>query len=130
VEGCDQIITLVNQVRADNGIPPLTYNSQLAADAQQYAEFLAAHNALTHDADGRHLNDRAEAAGYTTWVALGENLAGGYDTYDTAVSAWMASPGHRENILNANYAETGVGCAWNADSSYGWFFVQEFGRRW
>ena len=42
----------------------------------------------------------------------------------------MASPGHRANILNPTYKETGVGCAWNANSSYGSFFVQEFGTRW
>lgn len=130
VDGCDRIIALVNQVRGDNGLPPLAPNAQLGAAAQQYAGFIAANNVLTHTADGRRLDARAEAAGYTTWLALGENLAGGYDTFEEAVSAWMASPGHRENILNPRFTETGVGCAWNADSRYGWFFVQEFGRRW
>jgi uncharacterized protein YkwD len=129
VDGCDRIIALVNEVRGDNGLPPLAPNAQLGAAAQQYAGFIAANNVLTHTADGRRLDARAEAAGYTTWLALGENLAGGYDTFEEAVSAWMASPGHRENILNPRFTETGVGCAWNADSRYGWFFVQEFGTR-
>jgi uncharacterized protein YkwD len=120
---------LVNEVRAQNGLSTLVYNPQLATDAQQYADFIAAHDVLNHTADGRTLDKRAEAAGYTTWTALGENLAGGYDTYDDALAAWMASPGHRENILNPVFQETGVGCAWNPNSAHGSFFVQEFGAR-
>ena len=116
-------------MRQANGLTPLSYQPQLAADAQQYADFLAAHNALDHTADGRTLDARADAAGYTTWTALGENLAGGYDTFDEALAAWLASPGHRKNIMNPAFTETGVGCAWNANSSYGTFFVQEFGAR-
>jgi uncharacterized protein YkwD len=116
-------------VRAQNGLPALVYHPQLAADAQAYADFLAAHDALSHTADGRTLDARADAAGYTTWTALGENLAAGYATFDDAMTAWMASPGHRANILNPIFKETGVGCAWNAQTSYGSFFVQEFGTR-
>ncbi len=128
-QGCDQIIVLINQIRSQNGLPALAYHPQLEADAQAYANFLAAHDAMSHTADGRTLDARADAAGYTTWTALGENLAGGYPTFDDAVSAWMASPGHRANILNPMFEETGVGCAWNDSTSYGSFFVQEFGTR-
>ena len=105
------------------------YHPQLEADAQAYADFLAAHDVMSHTADGRTLDARAEAAGYTTWTALGENLAGGYATVGDAVNAWMASPGHRANILNPLYKETGVACASNAGTSYGSFYVQEFGAR-
>jgi uncharacterized protein YkwD len=128
-QGCNQIIDLINQIRSQNGLPALVYHPQLEADAQAYADFLAAHNAMSHTADGRTLDARAEAAGYTTWTALGENLAAGYATFTDAVNAWMASPGHRANILNPVFTETGVGCAWNANTSYGWFYVQEFGTR-
>lgn len=129
VDGCERIIALVNQVRQGNGLAPLAYNPQLTAAAQQYAEFLAAHDVLNHTADGRTLDARAEAAGYTTWVALGENLAGGYATFEEALDAWMVSLAHRDNVLNPGFMETGVGCAWNAGSAYGAFFVQEFGTR-
>ncbi len=128
-QGCDRIIQVVNQIRAQDGLPALVYHPQLEADAQAYADFLAANGAISHTADGRTLDVRAEAAGYTTWTALGENLAGGYATTDDAVNAWMASPGHRANILNPLFKETGVGCAWNQSTSYGSFYVQEFGAR-
>jgi uncharacterized protein YkwD len=125
VEGCDRIIALVNRVRQENGLAQLAYNPQLADAAREYADFLAAHDVLNHTADRRTLDARAEAAGYTTWVALGENLAGGYATYEEAVDAWMASLSHRDNILNPGFLETGVGCARNAGSAYSSFFVQE-----
>ena len=40
---------------------------------------------------------------------VGENLALGYPTPEAMTAGWMASPGHRENILRA-YAATGIGC--------------------
>ena len=127
---CGQgLIPLINQVRAENGLPPLAESPLLNADAQQYADFIASRSILSHTADGRTLDARAEAAGYTGWKALGENLAGGYDTPEQAVTAWLASPGHHDIIMSPSYTETGVGCAWNAASPYGSFWVQEFGAR-
>jgi uncharacterized protein YkwD len=116
-------------VRAENGLLPLAESPLLNADAQQYADFIASRSILSHTADGRTLDARAEAAGYTGWKALGENLAGGYDTPEQAVTAWLASPGHHDIIMSPSYTETGVGCAWNAASPYGSFWVQEFGAR-
>ncbi len=127
---CGQrLIPLINQVRAQSGLPPLAESPLLNADAQQYADFIASRSILSHTADGRTLDQRAEAAGYTGWKALGENLAGGYDTPEQAVAAWLASPGHHDIIMSPSYTETGVGCAWNAASPYGSFWVQEFGAR-
>ncbi len=127
---CGQsLIPLINQVRAENGLLPLVENPLLDAAAQRYAEFIASRSILSHTADGRTLDARAQAAGYTGWKALGENLAGGYDTPEQVVAAWLASPGHRAIILTPSYTETGVGCAWNDASPYGSFWVQEFGAR-
>jgi len=127
---CGQrLIPLINQVRVENGLLPLTESPLLDAAAQQYADFIASRSILSHTADGRTLDMRAEAAGYTGWKALGENLAGGYDMPEQAVAAWLASDGHRAILLSPSYTETGVGCAWNAASPYGSFWVQEFGAR-
>lgn len=122
-------MALVNQVRLENGLSALSRNPSLGLAAQQYAEFIAANDVISHTADGRTLDQRDEAAGYGDWTAVGENVAGGYATPDEALAAWLASPGHRKNILNPVYRETGVGCAWSATSAYGYFYVQEFGTR-
>ena len=46
---------------------------------------------------------RSISAGYVNWTTGGENIAAGYPTAEEVVAAWMSSPGHRANILNANY---------------------------
>jgi len=127
---CGQrLIPLINRARGDSGLPPLVEDPLLTAAAQQFAEFIALHGVFSHTADGRTLDARVEAAGYSSWRALGENLAEGYATPEEAVAAWLASDGHRANILNPSFTETGVGCASNAASPYGYFWVQEFGSR-
>jgi uncharacterized protein YkwD len=66
--------------------------------------------------------------GYTGWSALGENIAGGYPTADAVVAGWMASPGHRANILSPRFTEMGVGRV-TAAGTYGTYWAQEFGGR-
>jgi hypothetical protein len=71
----------------------------------------------------------ASSVGYS-YIALGENLAlGSYAGDAGVVSAWMASPGHRANILNAHYTQIGVavreGVFQGAET---WIAVQVFGR--
>jgi uncharacterized protein YkwD len=125
---CGQrLIPLINKVRIESGLSPLVESPLLSLSAQQFAEFIAFHGIFSHTADGRTLDARAESAGYTGWTMLGENLAEGYATPEEAVTAWLASDGHRANILNPSFTETGVGCASNAASPYGYFWVQEFG---
>jgi uncharacterized protein YkwD len=44
-----------------------------------------------------------------SYKAAGENIAMGQRTPEEVVTAWMNSPGHRANILNANFTHLGVG---------------------
>jgi uncharacterized protein YkwD len=57
---------------------------------------------------------------------VGENVAYGYPNGKSAVSAWMASPGHRRNILNSNFRLIAVGAY--QDSRGAWYVAQVFGR--
>jgi uncharacterized protein YkwD len=68
--------------------------------------------------------DRLAAAGYE-WQAWAENLAFGFDPA-AVVAGWMASPGHRANILNPTYTETGAGFA--LDRSGRQYYAQVFGQ--
>ena len=92
---------------------------------------------FAHDGrDGSQPADRIRAAGYLSsggaW-RIGENLAWGTGELATPraiVSAWMASPGHRANILQPAYREIGFGVvAGNpaARGTGGATFVTEFG---
>jgi uncharacterized protein YkwD len=58
---------------------------------------------------------------------LGENLAEGQALAEEAVSGWMASPEHCENILWPDFRRIGVGHALKEGEMLGPFWVQNFG---
>jgi uncharacterized protein YkwD len=130
-------LCLLNGERADRGLAPLAANGRLAKAATAYAADLVAGSYFSHTGrDGSGLFDRVERTGYLPrdagWV-LGENLAwgtGGLATPGAIMQAWMNSPGHRENILNPDFREVGIGVvAGNpaAADGYGATYATEFG---
>jgi uncharacterized protein YkwD len=112
-------VCLVNAERAAQGLRPLALQAQLGDASQRYSDLMVARRFFAHETpDGVGLVDRLTASGYVrsdleTWL-VGENLAWGEGDLATPraiVRAWMASPGHRANILNREYVEIGVGVA-------------------
>ena len=77
--------------------------------------------------------ERIRAAGYDYSFA-GENIAAGLSvsTPEQVVDAWIASPGHNENLLNPNFTELGVGYHFLAndtgDTNYYIYWTQKFGQ--
>jgi uncharacterized protein YkwD len=72
------------------------------------------------------LTDRAHESGYP-YARLAENVALGYLSAQTVVEGWMASKGHRANILQRDVEETGIGIA--RSSAGGLYYCQVFGRQ-
>jgi uncharacterized protein YkwD len=125
------VVLLVNEQRAAAGLAPLVVNETLADGAQDYAQYMATANFFSHTGpDGSDVTARAEAAGYTTWVFLAENLAAGQPTPERVVQAWMTSPTHRANILAPEATEVGLGHAYNPNAKFGNYWALEFGKRW
>lgn len=117
-----EILRLVNAERDKAGCRPLTLNSTLTKAAQAHSADMAAHQNMSHTgSDGSNPGDRITRAGYT-WSSYGENVAYGYGTAEQVMAGWMASPGHRANILNCGFKEIGVGLA--QPNSY---WTQDFG---
>ncbi len=109
---------IVNQTRAANGLGDLSWSTGLeqcsAVRAQECTQ------AFSHTRpDG--------TAWYTVNSDLmyGENLAYNYNTAQKVVDAWMASPGHRANIMNGSY--TTIGMAVYPAENGKWYWAQEFG---
>jgi uncharacterized protein YkwD len=73
--------------------------------------------------DGRSPFDRMRDAGYDYRTA-GENIARGQTDAAAVMTAWMDSPGHRQNILNCDFEDLGVGYV---EGSGGPWWVQNFG---
>jgi len=113
----ERVIALTNQAREAEGLDALTWNPVLARTAQAYAEDMAKRGFFAHeDPDGRSSGERILAGGYAkptcrcSWTfGTGENLAQGQDTPEEAVEDWLASPGHRANILRGDFEDIGVG---------------------
>ncbi len=104
-----QVITLVNQIRAENGLAPLQSNWQLCRVARYKSQDMKDNRYFSHTSPtyGSPF-DMIRNFGITYRTA-GENIAKGYSTPQAVVDGWMNSSGHRANILNASYTEIGVG---------------------
>ena len=124
-----EVFDLVNIERDAEGLPPLSYDASLASAARGHSEDMGLQNYFSHTGlDGRTPCDRMTDAGYS-WNYCGENIAAGQPTPEDVVDTWMASPGHRANILNPNFCDIGVGYAYVSSSTYGHYWTQNFGRR-
>ena len=123
-----RVLELTNAERTRAGLAPLSLSPQLSQAAQRYSEVLATDTCFAHTCGPvPDMTQRDAQAGYTGWTAVGENIAAGYPSPEEVVAGWMASPGHRANILNPDYRELGVGLA--AGGKYGAYWTQEFGAR-
>ena len=119
---------LVNQIRAEYGLPAYKKMDALTAAAGKRAEEISAF----------YSHSRPNGSGFYTVLAeyslnystAGENIAAGQRTAQAVVNAWMASThGHREAILSSDYQYMGVGfvqLSGNDAQGYRYYWVQEF----
>lgn len=88
---------------------PLELEARLMAAAAAHSQDMHDQGFMSHTgSDGSTVVDRVERQGYT-WSALAENVAAGFPTPEAVVAAWLGSPGHCANIMNAAYTELGAG---------------------
>lgn len=112
-----EVVHLVNIERAKEGLNELESDSSVQAAAQVRAEETEISFSHTRP-DGRSCYTALDEAG-VQYSGAGENIAYGQKTPAEVVETWMNSPGHRANILNANYTNIGVGC-YNSGNTYYW----------
>lgn len=113
-----EVVRLVNAQRTNYNLSSLTAQANIRDAAQKHTIDMACHFFVSHTgSDGSLLEDRLDAFGYF-WLVAGENVAAGYSTPAAVVSAWMNSTsGHRENILDPEYTELGVGYVYNPNDT-------------
>lgn len=124
-----QVVALVNQYRASNGLGALSYSPSLTAASTWKSLHMAGYGYFAHSDPAppvaRDAFQRARDCDYrgSTW---GENIAWGYPSPQAVVTGWINSPGHRANILNTSFTTTGVGVAASASGTLLW--TQNFGN--
>ena len=108
----NEVVRLVNEIRASNGLKPLTANWELSRIARYKSEDMSNNRYFSHTSPTYGTPFQMIKAFGLSYRTAGENIAYGYRTPAAVVDGWMNSSGHRANILNASYTEIGVGyCA-------------------
>jgi uncharacterized protein YkwD len=129
-------LCLLNDERAGAGLAPVAPAAGLTQPSLAYSAQMVARSFFAHvSPDGRSLTDRLAAAGYISAAAdwtVGENLAWGQGPLATprsVVLAWMASPGHRANVLTREFEEIGIGIVLGTpgDPSWGATYTTDYG---
>jgi uncharacterized protein YkwD len=133
-----QVLDLINQARAQAGLPAYTLTTALGRSAGHHDRVMANGCGLSHQCPGEpSLGDRETAAG-VPWTTAGENIGEGGPVADSsALIAQMAvvltkdmlnekppDDGHRENILNSAFHHIGI--AIRRDSSGTVWMTQDF----
>ena len=120
----EQVLALVNQARAEVGLPGLTLNSTLLSAAHVRASEIAVSFSHTRP-DGRSCFTAWDEAG-VTYMTAGENIAAGQTSPEEVMNSWLNSLGHYANITNPNFTELAVGCYYVPGSEFGYYWVQCF----
>ena len=111
-------LELVNQVRQEHGLPPLTLEDRLNQAAQAHAGDMFTRHYYSHDSlEGRTAHDRYIEAGGSKWRLIAENIAhcsgcrppARVGILNRLHRGWMESPTHRENILRPGLTHFGFG---------------------
>lgn len=111
----NEVIRLVNEHRAANGLKPLTANWELSRVARYKSQDMADNRYFSHTSPTYGSPFQMIKSFGLSYRTAGENIAYGQRTPAAVVNAWMNSSGHRANILNASYTQIGVGYVANGN---------------
>ncbi len=107
----NNIIYLTNESRKEKNLEPLVQNAKLTEAANKKAQDMLIKNYFAHNSpDNLSPWYWIDKEGYDYKYA-GENLAMNFTSAKRMHNAWLESPTHRANIMNAKFKEIGVGVA-------------------
>ncbi|MBQ2802820.1 MAG: hypothetical protein IJF07_02860, partial [Lachnospiraceae bacterium] len=122
----NEVLTLVNELRAEVGVAPLTLDTSLCQAANARVAEMSQAGELSHTRpDGSScftiFNDYG--INYST---AGENIAAGQSTPQEVVSSWRNSEGHYSNMINASFTKLGIGFTNLGNGDYSTYWSQLF----
>lgn len=117
-----QLLQLINNARADNGLPPYELQEQLSAAAKVLTTDMACNDFVSHTGtDGSDWFDRITAQEYA-YEDAAENIVFGYGTVpQLAMNWWMDSRIHRDNILSDSLTQIGIAYALNPQTGASYY---------
>ncbi len=121
-----KMVDLHNQYRASKGLPPLAVSQKLNVVAANLAEDEAVHGYSAHvNSKGENMDVRIPNCGIEIVGAMGEN-AGRTATTQQMMDAWIASPGHEQNI-RGDFTAMGVARA-KSQVQAGYVWITDFAK--
>ena len=125
---------LLNRARAFRGLRPLRGNGRLGAAAGAYSRDMVVRGFFDHvSPEGSTPESRARSAGYGgARMSAAETIcwgAGPESTPAAIVRSWLASPDHRDIVLEPGFREIGIGVAPGGEPEDGATVVATFGAR-
>lgn len=104
----NQMLSLINSYRKQNGLPALKHDTTLDDVSQKMARHIAERDSMdtwAHSAFG--LSQRLSKASYANYAGA-ENLGAGYADLNAAFRGWQGSEGHNKNLLNPYVTRVGI----------------------
>jgi hypothetical protein len=99
-----QFVSLTNSARANAGLGGYSVSGDLVALARRHSQEMAAKHTIYHNP-----NLANDVSG---WQAVGENVGMG-GSASSIHNAFMNSPAHRDNILDHDFTQVGIGTAYD-----------------
>lgn len=119
-----EMFRLVNEYRAQYGLPALQWDYTAGQAAQIRAKELLSYNSHTRPNGTRYhtvYDELGYAPGYT-----GENIVYYYNTARSALNSLINSSAHRDLIFSSRYTHIGIAYVYDPNSYWGYYWVQEF----
>ncbi|MFJ2577107.1 CAP domain-containing protein [Kitasatospora aureofaciens] len=137
-DAVQQVLALINQARASQGLPAYTISAGLTSSAQAHNQVMAAGCGLSHQCPNENELGARESAAGVQWNSAGENIGDGgpvstasQDIATEAVALTQdmlneqpPNDGHRQNILSTSF--THIGIAVHRDASGTVWMTQDF----
>ncbi len=114
----EMVVALVNKYRAENGLSPVSADSQLNRAAAIRSSELPTLFSHTRPDGTRCFTVLDQLS--ISYRGAGENIASGQTSAQQVMDDWMNSSGHRANILGANFKNIGVGLHIDDSGRYHW----------
>ena len=99
-----ETMKLLNAYRVSVGLSPLEKINHMSYKSEEHDNYMIANNVVNHNDFVARSENIMKVLGAKT---VSENIAYNYSTPQAAVNAWLASPGHKENI-EGNFTHLGI----------------------
>ena len=124
------LLGYANRERAEHHLAPYVWNAGLGEAARAHSDDTTTHQCFQHDSCNGQAWWRRIQQYYPGWYSLAENIAGGGSDPRIVHEGWMASDGHRANILSGSCNEFGAGISVASPALGSWSYsTEDFGNR-